>query len=180
MKETKTITTFVITMALAAALSLAPAAAFGQNSADKQSSNISIEDMGNDLTGAWEEVDLPAENDCATGLPLPETPIIRVMYTFNQGGTMYDEDTAPFDGPYRSTGSGIWKKVLGRTYSYYNVHYAFAADKTFTVMIKQRGDVTLSRDGNSFTENGTFDVSLPNGTVVYNGCYSGTANRLKF
>jgi hypothetical protein len=93
---------------------------------------------------------------------------------------MYVEDNAPFDGPYRSTGAGIWKRTSGRHYTYLNVHYAFNPDKTFTFTIKQRANLTLSRDGNSFTENGTFEVIEPSGTVVYAGCYAATAHRLTF
>src|SRR4051812_5469712 len=170
MKETKKIKSLVIATALIVAFAAAPVASFSQNIVDKQTSVLSVEDPANDLTGAWEEVNLPAEDDCATGLPLPGTPIIRAMYTFNQGGTMYNEDSAPFDGPYRSTGSGLWKRISGREYTYFNVHYAFTPDKTFTALIRQRSNLTISKDGNSFTEKGTFNVALPDGTVVYNGC----------
>ena len=93
---------------------------------------------------------------------------------------MYVEDNAPFDGPYRSTGAGIWKRTSGRRYTYLNLHYAFNPDKTFTFAIKQRSNLTLSRDGNSFTENGTFEVIEPSGIVVYAGCFAATAHRLRF
>ncbi len=93
---------------------------------------------------------------------------------------MYVEDNAPFDGPYRSTGAGIWKRTSGRNYTYLNLHYAFNPDKTFTFTIKQRSNLTLSRDGNSFSENGTFEVIEPNGNVVYAGCFTATATRLRF
>ena len=123
---------------------------------------------------------MPAENDCVTGLPLPGTPIIRVLNTFNQGGTGWIEDNAPFDGPYRSTGASIWKRTSARNYTYLNLHYAFNPDKTFTFTIKQRSNLTLSKDGNSFIENGTFEVIIPDGTVVYAGCFNGTSHRMTF
>jgi hypothetical protein len=152
---------------------------FAQDKDDKQSA-AAQEEQGNDLVGVWEEFDVPAENDCATGLPVPGTPLIRALYSFSQGGTMYVEDNAPFDGPYRSTGAGIWKRASGRNYTYLNLHYSFNPDKTFTVTIKQRANLTLSQDGNSFTEKGTFEVIEPNGNVVYAGCYAATAHRLRF
>jgi hypothetical protein len=152
---------------------------FAQDKDDKQSA-AAQEEQGNDLVGVWEEFDVPAETDCVTGLPLPGTPTIRALYSFNQGGTMYVEDNAPFDGPYRSTGAGPWKRNSGRKYTYLNLHYAFSPDKTFTVAIKQKSNLTLSQDGNSFTENGTFEVIEPGGNVIYAGCFAATAQRFKF
>jgi hypothetical protein len=152
---------------------------FAQDKDDKQSA-AAQEEQGNDLVGVWEEFDVPAETDCVTGLPLPGTPTIRALYSFNQGGTMYVEDNAPFDGPYRSTGAGPWKRTSGRNYTYLNLHYAFDPDKTFTASIKQRSNLTLSKDGNSFTENRTFEVIVPSGIVVYSGCFAATARRLTF
>jgi len=181
--------TFALALAMMFTLTIGSSVALGQDKDDKQSADsltveqsktVDNEGHGNTLVGVWEEVDVPAETDCVTGLPLPGTPIIRALYSFNQGGTMYVEDTAPFDGPYRSTGAGIWKRTSGRNYTYVNVHYAFDPDKTFTFTIKQRASLTLSRDGNSFTENGTFEVIAPNGNVVHAGCYAATAHRLTF
>ncbi len=180
MNTKNTIQTFVIALALMLAVAIVPMMVFGQNKADKQTIASSQDEQGNDLVGVWEAVDVPAENDCITGLPLPGTPIIRVLNTFNQGGTMYVEDTIPFEGPYRSTGGGIWKRTSGRNYTYVNLHYSFDPDKTFLFTVKLKSNLTLSRDGNSFTENGTFQVVEPNGNVIYAGCFNGTSHRLRF
>jgi hypothetical protein len=180
MNTKQTTQTFVIALAIMFTLALGSAMVFGQTKADEQSANSSAQTPGNDLTGVWEEVNVPAETDCATGLPLPGTPIIRALYSFNQGGTMYVEDNAPFDGPYRSTGAGPWKHISGRKYSYLNLHYSFSPDKAFTVAIKQKSNLTLSQDGNSFAENGTFEVIEPGGNVIYAGCFAATAQRFKF
>src|SRR6266404_8748194 len=153
--KTRTLTqTLVIALAMMLALAIVPSMAVGQNKADNQSIISPTEELGNDLVGIWEEV-APAGVDCQTREPLG--PTIRALYTFNQGGTMYVEDTFPLSGPYRSTGGGIWKRTSGRNYTYGNVHYEFDPDRTFTLIIKQRSNLTLSRDGNSFTENGTFE-----------------------
>jgi len=72
------------------------------------------------------------------------------------------------------------KRTSGRNYTYLNVHYAFDPDKTFTLTIKQRSNLKLNKDGNSFTENGTFEVIIPNGTIVYAGCFNATSHRLTF
>jgi hypothetical protein len=175
----KRITRLIIALAMTFTLTIGSSLIFGQDKVDNQSVKLADE-QGNDLVGVWEAFEVPAENDCVTGLPLPGTPIIRVLNTFSQGGTGWLEDNAPFDGPYRSTGASIWKRTSGRNYTYLNVHYAFNPDKTFTLTIKQRSNLTLSRDGNSFTENGTFEVIIPNGTVVYAGCFNATSHRMTF
>ncbi len=180
MNRKNTTQTFIIALAMMFTLAIGSSMVFGQGKADKESVISTADRQSNDLVGAWEEVNVPAETDCVTGLPLPGTPIIRASLSFNQGGTMYVEDTAPFDGPYRSTGAGIWKRNSGRNYTYLNLHYAFNPDKTFTFTIKQRSNLTLSRDGNSFSENGTFEVIEPNGNVAYAGCFTATATRLMF
>jgi hypothetical protein len=152
----------------------------GQNRIAAKSAASLMDEPASDVVGVWEAVNVPAENDCATGAPLPGTPIIRVLNTFNQGGTGWLEDNAPFDGPYRSTGATIWKRTTGRNFSYYNLHYTFDPDKTFVFTIKQRSNLTLSKDGNSFTETGTFDVVIPDGTVVYSGCFNAESHRITF
>ncbi len=180
MNTKKTTQTFVIALAMTFTLAIGTTMVFGQDKADKQVIDASTDDAGNDLVGVWEALNVPAENDCVTGAPLPGTPIIRVLNTFNQGGTGWLEDNAPFDGPYRSTGASIWKRTSGRNYTYVNWHYTFNPDKSFVFTIKQRASLTLSRDGNSFTEKGTFDVIIPNGNIIYSGCFSDTSHRLQF
>src|SRR5258705_11353659 len=148
MKTRNLIQVFVIALAMIVTLTIGSSMIFGKNKADNQSTILPTEEQGNDLVGVWEEVEVPAETDCATGLPFPGGPIIRALYSFSQGGTMYVEDNAPFDGPYRSTGAGSWKRVSGRSYAYVNLHYAFNPDKTFRFAIKQRANLTLSQDSN--------------------------------
>jgi len=176
MKTRNSIKSLVIASAMMLIVTVLTTMASGQN----KSAPLVTEDSGNDLVGVWEALNVPAENDCATGAPLPGTPIIRVLNTFNQGGTGWLEDNAPFDGPYRSTGATIWKRISGRNYSYLNLHYTFNPDKTFVFTISQRSNLTLSKDGNSFTENGTFDVIIPDGTVIYSGCFNAESHRITF
>jgi len=172
--------TFVIALAMMFTLTIGSSVAFGQDKHNKQSTDLLNREeqrQDNALVGVWESVG-PAEVNCQTRQPLGST--IRVLYTFNQGGTMYVEDTFPLSGPYRSTGGGIWKRASGRNYTYGNVHYEFDPDRTFLFTIKQKSNLTLSRDGNSFTENGIFEGIDSNGNVLFSGCFAGTANRLRF
>ena len=168
--------TFVIAVALTLALAIVPSMAFAQNKGDNQSSASPTEEQGNALTGVWQELGVPAFVDCQTGEP---GPIINVAYTFNQAGTMYEEDTLSLDR-YRTTGGGIWKRTSGRNYTYLNLHYTFDPAGTFLFTIKQRSDLTLSRDGDSFTEKGTFEGIDPSGNVLFGGCFAATARRLTF
>jgi len=172
--------TFITALAIMIILTTGSATVFGQDKAITQPSGLYVEEKGNEIVGVWEAANVPAENDCVTGEPLPGTPTIKVMYSFNQGGTGTLEDNAPFDGPYRSTGSSIWKRTSGRNYTYVNWHYSFLPDKTFLWTIKQVSNLTLSLDGSSFTERGTFEGIAPNGDVLFSGCFAATAQRLTF
>ncbi len=172
-KNTK-MQTFGIALAMMLALAIMPTMIFGQT----RILTPPQDEQGNDLVGVWEAV-TPAAVDCQTGLPDPNAPIIRVLYKFNQGGTMAEENTDPVD-PNRTTGHGIWKRASGRNYTAVYLHYSFAPDGSHIFTIKVRTNITLSRDSNSFTENGTFEVLEPNGNVVFSGCFKDTANRLKF
>ena len=166
--------TFIIALAMMITLAIVPTMAFGQT----RILNPPLGNQGNDLVGVWEAVGVPSENDCVTGAPIGE--LINVTYTFNQGGTMYAEDTLSVDR-YRTTGSGIWKRTSGRNYTYRFFHYAFNPDGTFFATVKGSSNLTLSRDGNSLTESGTFQLIAPDGTtVIYAGCFNGTSHRVTF
>jgi len=89
------------------------------------------------------------------------------------------EDSLQIDR-YRTTGSGIWKRTSGRNYTYANLHYSFDPNGTFLFTIKTRANITLSRNSNSFTENGTLEAIDSGGTVLFSGCYAATAHRLRF
>ena len=178
--------TLGVALAMMGALTVGSSAAFGQSQDEKQlaeslsagqGKSLDNEGPGNNLVGVWEEV-APAEVDCQTREPLG--PTIRALLTFNQGGTMYVEDTFPLSGPYRSTGGGIWTRTSGRRYAYGNLHYEFDPDKTFLFAIKQRSTLTLSRDGKSFTENGAFEGIDPSGNVLFAGCFAARATRVPF
>ena len=129
------------------------------------------------LIGAWEYVGAVSV-DCDTRQP--NGPEIRASYMFNQGGTMIMEDTLPIEGPYRTTGPGVWKRENSGEFSYGHMHYSFAPDNTFLGTVKVRSRLRLSTDGNSFTEKGTFDVIAPDGVVWFSGCLEGTATRVIF
>lgn len=148
------------------------------------------DDRVNVLVGVWESVS-PGQVDCQTGQPLPDVPIIRAVYTIHQGGTMSEENTDPVEGPYRSSGFGIWKHVAGRSYAATYQHYGFVDQdlmptKQLGAVVKVRTSITLSRDAKTFAERGTFAVFVPDpvtselGEPVFGGCFASTARRMTF
>lgn len=178
MNKKNTTKTLVFALAMIFALAIVPTMAFGQDTDDNQSIISPLDERGNDLVGVWEAVGVPSENDCATGEPIGE--LVNVTYTFNQGGTMYAEDTLSIDRN-RTTGNGIWKRTSGRNYTYRFFHYIFNPDGTFFANLKGSSNLTLSRNGNSLTESGTFQLIAPDGTtVIYAGCFNGTSHRITF
>lgn len=175
-----------LSVALAMMVTLTIGSTFGQDKHDKQltdsrtveqSKAVDNEDQDSALTGVWEEVSVPATVDCQTGQP--NGPTINALYTFNQGGTMAVEDTLSIDR-YRTNGGGIWKHTSARKYTYANLHYSFDPNGTFLFTIKQRANLTLTPDSNSFIETGTFEGVDPSGNVLFGGCYTATAHRLRF
>ena len=158
----------LIIAAMSLVLAVMPPAAFSQRG----------DDNANSLTGLWQ---IPASNtvDCTTGLPDGQPPV-PVNYLFNQGGTMTEEEANLFDGPYRASAQGVWKQVIGRKYVAAFTNFAFNPDRTLAVTLKFRSNITLAKDGDSFTERGTAEVSLPDGTVVATVCYADTATRFTF
>ncbi len=190
MKTTKQ--TFVLALAMMAMLTIGSSVAFGQDKDDEQSADsltaeqsktMGNERQGNTLVGVWETV-APALNDCETGLPAPDSPIIRVLQKFNKDGTMAEENTDPIEGPYRTTAHGIWERIYGRQYRTFYMHYGFAPDKTHIATVKIRSIITLSRDLKKFTEKGAVEVLDPqnNDAVLFTGCFNSgeRATRLTF
>ncbi len=175
MKTKNTTQTFVIALAMIITLAIVPTMAFGQTII----LNPPQDKQGNDLVGVW-QVTAPASADCQTGVPDPNSPPVRVLYSFNQGGTMSEEEAQPFDGPYRASALGIWKHISGRNYTTVYTNYVFNPDKTLAFIIKQRTNIRLSRDGNSFTEHGTFEARDPDGNLTASGCFADTPTRLQF
>ena len=187
MNTQKTTQTFVIALAMMFTLTIGSSVALGQDRDDKQSADsltveqsktVDSQEQGNTLVGVWESV-APALVDCQTGEPFG--PIIRALYTFNQGGTMSEENTDPIEGPYRTTGHGIWKRTSGRNYTAVYTHYGFDPDsRELVAIVKVRSNITLSRDSDSFSQNGTAEVTDPSGNVIFAGCFADTAHRLRF
>jgi hypothetical protein len=186
MKTGTLVRTFVLASLLAGALAVGLSAGIAADRDDGQTADSpppqqgkTADDDGRDhsLVGVWEET-APAEVDCETGVPFG--PTIKALLTFNQGGTMYVEDTFPASGPYRSTGGGVWTRNSGRDYSYANLHYEFDPDRTFLYTIKQRSNLRLSKDGSSFTERGVFQGLDFDGNEIFRGCFAATATRPQF
>ena len=184
--------TFVLALAMMFTLTTGSSLAFGQDKDDNQSAEsftaeqsktVNNEGRRNTLVGVWETV-APALNDCETGEPAPDSPIIRVLQKFNRDGTMAEENTDPIEGPYRTTAHGIWERTHGRQYRAFYMHYGFAPDKTHVATVKIRSIITLSGDAKTFNEKGEVEVLDPqnNDAVLFTGCFNSgeRATRLTF
>jgi hypothetical protein len=178
--KTKTQTS-VIALAAMIVLTIGLSTALSQS---KSASPLG-ENRGNTLVGVWESV-APIGVDCQTREPFG--PPIRSLYNIAQGGTMTEQNTDEInEGPYRTTGHGIWKRVSGRDYAAAYMHYAFLPDRTFVVIVKVKTSLTLSPDFDSFTENGTYEILDRDGKPYLDesgnpvtGCFSATATRFTF
>jgi hypothetical protein len=142
------------------------------------------------LVGVWESVS-PSQVDCQTRQPLPDAPIIRAAYTIHHGGTMSEVNTDPIEGPYRSSGFGIWKRTSGRNYVAGYQHYGFVDQnllptKQLGAVVKVLTSIRLSRDATTFVESGTFGVFFPDpvtselGEPIFGGCFAAMAHRVTF
>ncbi|MEP6944678.1 MAG: hypothetical protein ABJA02_02090 [Acidobacteriota bacterium] len=165
----------LIIVALSLVLAIMPSIAFSQRGEDNGAGGDA---NATSLTGLWQ---VAASNtiDCTTGQPDGQLPV-PVNYLFNQGGTMTEEEANSFDGPYRASAQGMWKQVTGRKFVAAFTNFAFNPDRTLAVTLKYRTNITIARDGSSFTERGTAEISLPDGTVVGTVCYADTATRFMF
>ena len=77
-----------------------------------------------------------------------------VTMTFNQGGTTVEYDTPganSFTSPGESLVQGAWKKTGLNTYKFKEQNFIFDASGTLFADNISICEVTLSRDGNSFT-----------------------------
>ena len=177
MKSQTAAGTLVLTLTLAALAGSGPAIAQDDEQADP-------------LVGVWESVS-PSQVDCETRQPLLDAPIIRSVYTIHHGGTMSEENTDPVEGPYRSSGSGIWKRTSGRNYIAGYQHYGFVDQnllptKQLGAVVKVRTSIRLSRDAKTFVESGRFAVFFPDpvtselGGPIFSGCFAAMAHRATF
>ena len=73
MKRKNVIQILVIAVVVTFIFTKNSAVTYGQSRAGTSSTSLGTEDQTNDLVGAWEAVNVPAENDCVTGQPLPGT-----------------------------------------------------------------------------------------------------------
>lgn len=175
--KTRTLTqTFILALAMMVTLTIGSSMAFGQDKDDKRSSDSRTEEQGNDTVGVWQGSVTP--RDCQTGAPLGDP--IKNLITIMQGGTLSEDNADPIDGPYHTSAHGIWERTSGRTYTAVFLRFVFDPDRTFLGTERVRINIRLSRDLNSFTGNGPFEVLDPNDNVVFTGCASVTSTRLKF
>ena len=125
------------------------------------------------LEGSWNLQVTP--RNCQTGVP---GSTVAVMQTFMRGGTMID-----FGGvlspSLRTPGQGVWSYQSRRQYSIAFQFFRFNADGTPAGRQIQRGQIEMSRDGNSYTATGMGQILDAGGNVIANTCGTSTATRFQ-
>lgn len=119
------------------------------------------------LVGSWDiQVTI---RDCSTGDPIPGFPIIPAMVTYHQGGTMSESDLGG-PGIIRLEGHGVWRRIVGRQYSAAVRWLNFLPDRTPLGLQILRQNITVSKDGASFTSTDTVEFVAPDGTTTPGPC----------
>ncbi len=131
-----------------------------------------------ELAGLWNvRVTL---TDCATGDPLPfPGATFDALGLFERDGTMHDTNAnSPLT---RSSSFGTWRRLSDRTFKF--AFKLFRFDATGGIPIGSqivRHRVVLSKNGKSYSSEGTAELYDVNGTrQAPDGCSTSTATRFR-
>jgi len=100
------------------------------------------------------------------------------MGLFAAGGAFHDTNASNL----RSPGFGVWRRIKGRDYEFAFRLFRFDAAGAYLGSQIVRHKLTLARDGDSYTSEGTaefFDVDGEPTTVPPPGCSRSTATRFE-
>ena len=140
---------------------------------DQETSRNESASNDHKLVGSWNhQVTL---RDCQTGTPFVSFP---AMVTFNHGGTT--QQTAPPEpGGTFLPGHGVWSHRHGRAYSSAFQFFSLNPDGSVARRTIVRGDITLSRDGDSYNSTDTSETFDANGNLLFRACSTTTATRFQ-
>ncbi len=138
--------------------------------------NIPLE-QSRGIVGAWRTAVTP--RNCQTGLPV--APVIRGLFTFNEGGTMAEYGIGPGQSPaLRSPGHGVWEQRHGRhNYSFRFMFYRYDASGVFIGSQKVTAALELGAGGDSFTTNSAIEVLDANDNLIGSGCATAAGTRFE-
>ena len=130
-----------------------------------------------DLVGAWRTAVTP--RNCQTGVPV--APVIKGLFTFNQGGTMSEYGIGPGQSPaLRSPGHGVWEQGRGRrNYSFAFIFNRYDASGVFIGTQKITATLELGASGNSFTTSSAIEVFDANDNLIGTGCATAVGTRFE-
>jgi len=113
-----------------------------------------------DLVGVWNITSKPV--DCTSGQPLPAPPIVGLI-AFHAGGT--STEAAPSAAP-RTPGLGTWFRTGHRTYNAtaHIMNYDVSGLSTGSLVVRR--DITVARDGASFTAVGKTTITDASGNQL--------------
>ncbi|MEP6918592.1 MAG: hypothetical protein ABJC89_23325 [Acidobacteriota bacterium] len=140
--------------------------------ANEQSGDHASTAQSRAIEGVWEPT--VTARDCQTQAPLFS---FLSMESYILGGSLVVENSSqPFE---RATGLGVWRHAGGRNFTSAFQFFTYAPDGTLSGRVKTSSHIRLSADGRSFRSSDTVEVSDLNGTVIFQGCATQEATRLK-
>ncbi len=149
----------------------------GQESETGNSPEEQIERARPSIVGAWRTA--VTLRNCQTGLPV--APVIKGLFTFNQGGTMAEYGIGPGQSPaLRSPGHGVWERRRGRrNYSFKFIHYRYDASGVFVGSQKVTGALELGASGDSFTTSSAIEFLDAGDNLIGTGCATAVGTRFE-
>jgi hypothetical protein len=168
--------TFVIALAMIAALTVTVPIASGQKAEENQSS-ASSKARERTIVGVWRTMVTP--RNCQTGEPV--APAFPGLFTFNKGGTMAEYGISPGQTPaLRSPGHGAWQREHGwQDYSFAFTFYRYNASGVFIGSQKITGALELGAGGDEFTTRSSVEVLDANDNVIGTGCATTVGTRFE-
>ena len=163
----------------------------GQESETGNSPEEQIEHARPSIVGAWRTA--VTLRNCQTGLPV--APVIKGLFTFNQGGTMAEYGIGPGQSPaLRSPGHGVWAQNDDRdNYSFTFIFNRYDASGVFIGTSKIRSALELGaigargnlftgnavNDFNTFTTNASVEIFDARDNLIGRGCATSVGTRIQ-
>ena len=138
--------------------------------------NTSSNDHERTIEGVWRTQITP--RDCQTGAPLVPFPVPGLV-TYHEDGTISETAAAPGGPASRTPGHGVWNRRNGRHYDGTFVFQLFNLDGTFAGTQKITQNLLLSKSGDRWDDNATFQILDANDNVIVTGCATAVGRRFE-
>jgi hypothetical protein len=144
-----------------------------QNLEKSESDALLFRGYSRDLEGSW-NAEFTVRN-CQTGDALTTFPALN---TFERDGTL-QHDSGAVNPQTRSSGHGVWKHEMRRSFSFAIQFLRFNNDGTYAGRTVARRQAELNQSGSSYAADVTLEIYNPAGVLVGTGCATETATRFE-